>query len=187
MQDSAHALPGARPRSVARHHGLVALGLLAGVYLALYGGYMQIPDAVLIEVVYHDAIVGPATFWIHVLSGHDTAHAVGNQIVSGGTVLAIVRGCDGAGVLFLLIAAIVATRASLKRTVSGIVGAWVFVYLINQVRIVVLYFAIVGHPDWFVPLHSFVFPTLFVLTGLACFTVWSPGSGARSHGSSRPA
>ena len=50
----------------------------------------------------------------------------------------------------------------------------------NQLRIVVLYFVLVHRAQWFVPLHTMVFPGLFVVLGLICFTLWMP-TRARPH------
>ena len=150
-----------------------ALIAFVSIYVLLYWGYMRIPNEVLGYTVYYWGIVWPGAALINLLSSTDAVHAVGNRIESSRVVLEIVRGCDGAGVLFLLIAAILAVRGSLRRVLAGLAGAVLFVYLLNQLRIVVLYFATRGQADWFVPLHSFVFPTLFVLLALAFFALWS--------------
>jgi len=146
--------------------------VFGAVYLALYGAYQQIPNAILGDRVYHPFIAAPGADLIRWLAPADPVQALSNRIVSGNTVLEVVRGCDGAGVLFLLIAAILSVRGPLLRVVGGLLGALAFVYVVNQVRIVVLYFAIARHGDWFVPLHAAVFPTLFVALGLIYFSVW---------------
>jgi len=150
----------------------IALLVFALVYVALYSGYMWLPDRLLIETIYYRFIVSPGAALIHLMAPADMVHGVDNRLVSGGTVLEIVRGCDGAGVFFLLVAAIIAVRGTRGKVAWGVVGAAILVYLVNQLRIVVLYFAVRGHADWFVPLHSYVFPTLFVLLGLAYFSFW---------------
>jgi exosortase family protein XrtM len=163
-----------------------ALAVFGGVYLLLYVVYMHVPDPVLMHGVYHHGIVAPGAMLIHVLAPADPVQAVGNRLVSGTTVLEVVRGCDGAGVLFLLIAAILSVRAPLARTSAGLAGAFAFVYALNQVRIVVLFFVVDGGGSFFAPLHAFVFPTAFVLLGLVYFALWTSVSGATRHGPAQP-
>ena len=150
----------------------VALLVFALVYVALYSGYMWLPDRLLVETIYYRGIVAPGAALIHLIAPADLVQGVDNRLVSGATVLEIVRGCDGAGVFFLLVAAIIAVRGTMGKIAWGVVGAIILVYLANQLRIVILYFVVRGHGDWFVPLHSYVFPTLFVLLGLAYFSFW---------------
>ena len=159
---------------------LGTLILFAAIYTLLYWGYMRIPDQTLGQTVYYWGIVWPGAALVNLLSGAEPVRAVVNRIESSGAILEIVRGCDGAGVLFLLIAAILAVRGPLRRVLWGLAGAVVFVYLLNQLRIVVLYFATRSKGDWFVPLHSYIFPTLFVVLALAFFAIWSRPTLARA-------
>jgi exosortase family protein XrtM len=155
--------------------------VFVSVYVLLYSAYMQIPNQVLMRTVYYRGIVWPGAALINLLSAADPVLAVGNRIESHGAILEIVRGCDGAGVLFLLVAAILALRGSIRRVLWGLAGALVFVYMLNLLRIVVLYFATRDQGDWFLPLHSYVFPTLFVLLALVYFSLWSRPTLAISH------
>jgi len=150
-----------------------ALLIFVSTYSLLYGAYASIPDRVLADTIYFQVVSVPGALTINWLTDVNTAHAVANRIESSAATLEIIRGCDGAGVLFLLIAAILAVRGSLRRVLWGLAGAIAFVYLLNQIRIVVLYFAAIGQGQWFLPLHSYVFPTLFVVLALMFFLVWS--------------
>ncbi len=161
--------------------------VFAITYLTLYWGYTRIPDAVLVKAVYYHGIVAPGVSVIQLIAPDDQVHGFGNQIVSGSNVLEIVRGCDGAGVLFLLVAAIVAARRSAARGVGGILGATLFVWLLNQARVIVLYFALAKQRTLFLPLHSYVFPSLFVLLGLIYFCAWSVPPTPRVDARPKPA
>ena len=74
---------------------------------------------------------------------------------------------------------IVSPRAPWRAVLGGIAGALVFVCALNQARIVVLYLAVLNVGKWFTPLHSVVFPSLFVLLALAYFTWWARPRGVR--------
>jgi exosortase family protein XrtM len=147
--------------------------LFALAYVSLYVGYMQIPDRLLGEVVYYHGIGSTAAALINAASPAEAVQAVGNRIVSAKGTLEIVRGCDGAGALFLLIAGIVAVRGSIGRVLAGIGGACLFVYLFNQARVIVLYFALVEDRALFTLLHSIVLPSLFVLLAMLFFVAWT--------------
>jgi exosortase family protein XrtM len=153
---------------------LVALITFSAIYVALYAVYLQIPDEVLMQEVYSHLIVTPGASLIKLVAPAEPVIGIGNELISGSTTVEIVRGCDGAGVLFLLIAAIFAVAAPLKRLAWGVAGALLLVYAVNQLRIVVLYFALLRHRDWFTPLHTMVFPGLFIVLGLISFLLWIP-------------
>lgn len=168
------------PAPVPHHRWILGLAIFVAIYLVLYAGYMGIPDRWLIEQVYFHAIVAPGAAVIHAFVATDPVLAVGNRLIHGSNVIEIVRGCDGAAMLFLIVAAIgtyAATgQATMRAALWGLLGALVSVWLLNQARVVTLYFALTRHPDWFVPLHAVVFPTLFVLCGLVYFSLWSAGA-----------
>lgn len=163
---------------------VVALLIFALSYMALYWAYMAVPNWLLGDWIYHYGIVSTGAMLINALAPAEAVQAVANRIVSPRAVLEVVRGCDGAGVLFLLSAAMLAVRARWRQVVGGVAGALLFVYALNQARIVVLYFAVLNEGVWFTTLHSVVFPSLFVLLALAYFTWWAgPRSvpGPTSH------
>ncbi len=153
-----------------------AIAIFAAVYLALYWGYLQIPEGVLDSHVYYLGITVPSAALINLISPVDAATAIGSRIVFGSSSLEIVRGCDGAGAYFLLVSAIAGMSTSWRRLVAGILAATVFIYTLNLTRILVLYFVLTRRAEWFAPLHSYVFPTLFVLAAIVFFAAWvDPG------------
>ena len=164
-------LTGRPPRGLA-----LAIAIFSAVYLALYWGYLQIPEDVLNDRIYRLGITTPTAAMINLVSPADAAAAVGSKIVFGPSSLDIVRGCDGIGQYFLLVAAITSMSTSWRRLVVGILAATVFIYMLNQARILVLYFVLTRHAEWFAPLHSYVFPTLLVLAAIVFFSIWAePG------------
>jgi exosortase family protein XrtM len=92
-----------------------------------------------------------------------------------------VRGCDGSGVILLLVAAIITVRTTIKRTLLGIVGAIALVYVLNQLRIVAIYFVVSRWRPWFTPVHVYFIPTLMILVGALYFAVWA----SHRHGINR--
>ena len=87
--------------------------LFAATYVALYFDYCAVPDAVLRDNVYYYGIVHPSEAVINWLAPGEHAKGEHNGVTSPTVNLRIVRGCDGAGVMLLLVAAIIAYRAAL--------------------------------------------------------------------------
>ncbi|MDR3415762.1 MAG: exosortase family protein XrtM [Nevskia sp.] len=147
--------------------------VFATTYIVLYVAYSLIPDSWLADFVYNIGIVGPAKVVVNGLA--PTEHTVGvhNRLESARATLSIVRGCDGSGVIFLLIAAIVAYRSSWKRTLLGLLGAVMLISLLNLIRIVVLYFIQAYHAPWFESMHVYFIPTATILLGTLYFALWT--------------
>jgi exosortase family protein XrtM len=103
------------------------------------------------------------------------AHLIsaGDRLLGPGTSLRIVRGCDGAGVLVLLVGAILAYPVRWHQRAFAAVGATLFVYLLNEFRLVALCFASAHSSGAFTVLHVYVLPTLLVMACAIYFVVWS--------------
>jgi len=152
--------------------------VFASIYCVLYVAYSAIPDAYLREVVYYQGIVRPSQLMIGWIAPNEHVIGIQNQLQSGSAALNIVRGCDGAGIVFLLVAAIIAFRAGWRRTLLGLAGAIALVYILNQLRIVALYFVNSYRHAWFVPMHVYFIPTLMILAGALYFALWATNGPA---------
>lgn len=148
------------------------LALFAVGYALMYCGYALLPDSVLRDVVYPHVINRPAQWLINRLPSMEQVVAHQDHLESARAHLLIVRGCDGAGVLFLLLAAVVACRASAAATFSGLLGAISLVYAANEARIVALYWVAAYHASWFTLVHVYVVPTAMILFSGLYFSAW---------------
>jgi exosortase family protein XrtM len=158
-------------RSSARH--LRFLLLFALGYVVLHSLYFCVPTPILVDHVYHYGIVKVAAALIGWLAPGEAVNAAGHRLWSARASLEIVRGCDGSGVLFLLTAAVLAQAAPLKKKLLGVLGALALVYLLNQLRVVGLYFVASYREAWFVPLHAYFIPILMILLSVLYFAGWT--------------
>jgi exosortase family protein XrtM len=144
--------------------------------------YFLVPDQWLARIVYHHGIVSPGAMVIDVIAPHEAIRGEGNRLWSARASLEIVRGCDGSGLLFLLSAAIIAYPSTWREKLAGLAGALLLIYLLNQLRIVGLYFVAAYRDGWFVPLHSYFVPMSLVMACVAYFAWWTSaqqgGAGA---------
>ena len=143
------------------------------LYVVFHGLYFLVPDKVLREVVYPYGLGHLSVAAINSISPNAHARAELNSVKSPRAQLDIVRGCDGSGVLFIVAAATLAFATSFKRKLVGVLLGTILVYVINQIRIVGLYFVVANKIEWFPFLHTYVAPTLIILLVCIYFSWWT--------------
>jgi exosortase/archaeosortase family protein len=119
-----------------------------------------------------DLTVRAAIAALSVLSPSINATANGSRIVAAGGGLNILQGCEGIEVVFMLIAAFVAFPAPWRVRLMGVGAGIVFVFVLNQLRILALFYAFRSDRQVFDFLHTTGAPLVLVaLTGLY-FQAW---------------
>lgn len=141
-------------------------------YASMHALYFLIPDSFLLGTIYHWGIVVPGVAVIKLLSPQEAVQGVASVIMSSRASLEVVRGCDGSGVTFLLASAMLAFPSHWQAKLSGLAGAVLLIYGLNQVRIVGLYFVEAYFKEWFTPLHVYLVPTLLVVISALYFVSW---------------
>ena len=146
-------------------------------FLLLYGVfqwlYFMIPWHIMRDLIYHHGIVSISADIINFFANEQIVTANENKLSSPRGVLVIVRGCDGSGSLFLLSAAIIAFSASIKHKLFGLGISFLLLYVINQVRIIGLYFVVVYQRDLFLTIHTYFAPTLIIVISGLFFAWWT--------------
>jgi exosortase family protein XrtM len=164
-----------------RWHEWLQFIVFVGCYALLNYGYFKIPVELFMNVIYYHGVVIICADLINMLAPLEHVLAQQNHLFSAKANLEIVRGCDGAGVLFLVVSAIVAFPSSWRRKLIGILLGIGLIYLFNLLRISALYFVIAYQPDWFLLVHVYLAPTLMVLVGCCYFAWWAFGSTNRFY------
>ena len=102
-------------------------------------------------------------------------HAVadGNEIRSPRSTLRIGEACDALQPLAVFFAAVVAFPASTLVRALGLLGGAALLVLINQLRIVTLYFTGIHLPRAFDAMHTEVWQALFLLLGASIWLAWA--------------
>lgn len=156
--------------------------IFIGSYLILNRAYFEIPNEILSDTVYFHGLSRVCAGLVNLAGPSDTVAAVGNHLASPLADLEIIRGCDGAGTLFLIIAAMLAFPASLPRKLGGILLGVGLMYGLNIVRISSLYFLMAYRPEWFELVHTYVAPGLIIAIGCLFFAGWASASGKAGLG-----
>ena len=147
--------------------------LFAAYYVAMHVLYLLLPDAWLAERAYYRLITAPAAAVIELLDADSAVRAYANRVVAPSVSLEVVRGCDGAGVLFLTWAAMLAFAAPWRIRAAGMAAAALSVWLMNGARVVALFFVVRVHPDWFTLLHAYLVPLVMIGVVCALFVAWA--------------
>jgi exosortase family protein XrtM len=155
--------------------------VFVGCYALLNYGYFKIPVDLFMNVIYYHGVVAICADLINMLAPLEQVLAQQNHLLSSKADLEIVRGCDGAGVLFLVASAIVAFPSTWRRKLIGLLLGISLIYLLNLLRISVLYFIIAYQPDWFLLVHTYLAPTLMIIVGCCYFAWWAFASTNTIH------
>ncbi|MFN0039709.1 MAG: exosortase family protein XrtM [Burkholderiales bacterium] len=162
----------------------VFLLVFPAVYGLLHFLYFALPDHMLRNGVHYYGIVLPAAGLLNFFAPLEAVSANAGSLHSARASLEIVRGCDGAGVMFLLVAAMTASNAGFRKKLLGILGGMLLIYILNELRVIALYFVVAYRGEWFGPLHNYFVPMLMIVTGILFFlwwTTWAPGTQRRSE------
>lgn len=150
------------------------------LFFVLQYGYFLARDTVIERIAIDALTVRPSAAAINLISPQEQAAARGNAIVSPYLQLSVRNGCEGIESILLLVAAIAAFRARWQWRLLGITVGVGFVYLLNQVRIVALYYAFQYDRSLFAAIHGYIGPAIIVLLASAFFLLWMRRD-ARAH------
>lgn len=152
----------------------------AAAFFILQWAY-QATAATVVQRFYIDILtVRPSAAVLQLLAPSDQVVALGHRLLWPGGRLSLLRGCDGTEALFLLLAAFVAMRMDWRQRLWGMAAGTLLIYLLNQARIVGLYFAVRHDRETFDLLHGLLGP-LFIITAATVFFAWWTQRHATAH------
>jgi exosortase family protein XrtM len=164
-----------------KHPEWVTFILFVACYALLDYVYFKIPVDLFANVIYYYGVVAVCADLVNWLAPLEHVLAKQNHLLSAQADLEIVRGCDGAGALFLVVSAILVFPSKGSRKLMGLLLGIGLIYSLNLLRISALYFVIAYHSDWFQLIHTYVAPTLMVIAGCFYFAWWAFGSTNNVH------
>lgn len=156
-----HDLP-VVPTPTAPRPGWRVLAAFLAVFALLQWGWGAARDTWLERLVIHDATVRPAAAAVRLLSPGIDAQPVGASIKAPGGGLNVLNGCEGTEVMFLLAAAFAAAPLPWRRRLAGLGVGLALVFLLNQGRILALFYSYRADRALFDALHTLVLPALLI-------------------------
>jgi exosortase/archaeosortase family protein len=110
--------------------------------------------------------VRPSVALIQMIVPQDGVAARGARLLWPGGGISVYSGCDGVEVMQLLLAAFVAVSGRWRQRLLGVAFGLLLIYLLNQARIVGLYFAARHDRALFELLHGLAGPLIIAVTTL---------------------
>jgi len=160
---------------------LVFLLILA----TLQGGWSALRGSAAERAVIDLATVGTAVALVNRLTPEVAARAHGARIQAAGGGINVLNGCEGTEVLFLLWAALLAAPLSWQWRIQGAVLGAVWVFALNQVRLLALFYSYRSNRPMFDLLHGLVAPAVLVAATLL-FVAWVHRRHGALPGQARP-
>ena len=152
--------------------GLRFVGLFLALFVAATLAWSGARGTALERLVVEQATVASSARLISWLSPTEGVRADGFRLISPRVRLSVLNGCEGTESILLLAAAVLAFPAPWRRKPAGLILGTVIIFLLNQARIVGLYFILRHRPAWFESMHGYIAPTLIVLAGSLFFILW---------------
>ena len=144
---------------------LAAFAALQGLYETAKGTWVE-------RLIIDYATVQTAAWLIDTLDPSVGVEPVGPRLRAPGGGLNILNGCEGTEAAFLMIAAMLVAPLSLRARLGGLLAGTLVVFVLNQARVVALFYAFRSDKAVFDMLHGIVAPLLLIVAAAAFFVVW---------------
>ena len=161
--------------------------LFAVLFIAMQAGWSLAQGTALEHVTVGDWTVRPAAFWIQLITPDIGANAQGYSITATGGGINVLNGCEGFEVVFLWLSALAITPLSWRWRGIGLVLGVGLIWVLNQVRILILFYAYRTNKEWFAQLHGTIAPLVLIVlvaAAFALFVAWSSGATLLKHSKS---
>jgi exosortase family protein XrtM len=109
---------------------------------------------------------------INFLTPREQVVVNGTELTSQQVSFSVVSGCEGMGGILLIISAVCAANVRLPGKLKGLLYGVTFIYLLNILRIVALYYVMRYCTSAFNFAHYFVGQTVIIVFGCAFFVLW---------------
>jgi exosortase family protein XrtM len=142
------------------------------VFGILQFGWQALDGSAVARFIIERGVVAPAVGVAQWLTPGLGVHASGNRLSEPTGALAIVNGCDGMETLFLLVAGFCVAPLPVRSRLAGILVGTPIVYILNQLRILALFYARHRSGDLFDVLHAIVTPIVMIFAIAAFYYYW---------------
>jgi exosortase family protein XrtM len=133
-----------------------------------------------------ELLLAPTTHLINTVTPNEHVALIGRTLSSPGSNLHVIRGCEGIEMFLLLIAAIIAFPASLKRRAQGLLVGAILAYVLSIARLMVLHYILRYSPSAWEALHGLVLPLGPVVLIALYFLHWSAAHAPRAAADADP-
>ncbi len=124
-------------------------------------------------------IVAPYTGWVAFVAVSifklfgQAVFQTGSVITVGGASLSIATGCNGAEALALYFSAVLAFPTGWRKKLFGLALGFFGIFIINQVRVVGLFFVAMVRPEILPEAHNYAGQTFVIVMGMTLWWFWA--------------
>lgn len=158
--------------------------LFGAVFVLLQSGYGALRGTWVERMAIDTLTVKTAAWTIRTLTPEVAVQAVGTRLKAPGGGINIINGCEGTEVLFLLCAAFASATLPWRARLTGVLAGTLLVFVLNQGRILALFYAYRSDKPLFDLLHGTVAPLLLIALSALFFMFWLGRYGAATRDSS---
>ncbi|RTL51462.1 MAG: exosortase/archaeosortase family protein [Rhodocyclaceae bacterium] len=141
-------------------------------FLVLHLLWEQAKGSAVERLWINHATVGAVVHLINLVSPDTHAQAAGPRVRAPGGGINVLNGCEGTDLLFLLWAGLMAFPMAWRRRAPAIVFGLGLVFILNELRIFALFFALRSDKALFDLLHTTVIPLLLIVGIILYFHAW---------------
>src|SRR5271165_5506784 len=152
---------------------MLSFALLMGAFEASRGSAFE-------RFVVEDSILLPTVHLINAATPEEHVQLTGRTLSSPGSNLHVTRGCEGIEMFLLLIAAILAYPASIKRRLQGLLFGALLAYALSIARLMALHYVLRYSPAAWEALHGLILPLGPIVLIALYFLRWSASSPIRA-------
>jgi exosortase family protein XrtM len=163
------------------------VGTFVALFVALQWSYASMGGTWLERFVIDGLTVIPAAAILGLVDPALPVTASGSRLAAPGGGLNVLNGCEGTDIAFLVVSAVAVAPLSLAARLAGMMAGLVLVFVLNQARILALFYAFRKVPGAFDLLHGFVAPVALVVACSAFFLWWLSRFGTRPRHHDQPA
>lgn len=118
---------------------------------------------------------------INTVTPSEAASVEGTSLKGRGVTVDIVKGCEGFEIMLLLVAALLAYPMAWKRRLPGMLAGCLFVYLLNLLRLVSLFYVARYQRDLFDAIHLSLWQSILIILATLFFVFWIRPVPASGH------
>jgi exosortase/archaeosortase family protein len=150
------------------------------VFLLLQLAWQYLRGSSVEHAVIHYGTARPAAFFINLLTPSVHAQAIDFRLLAVGGELKILNGCEGMDALLLLLSAFAVAPMPWLARGRGILIGFIVVFVVNQARILVLFYVSRHNRDLFEQIHATAAPIVVILVVAGYFYVCLANSSRRA-------
>lgn len=144
---------------------VVLFALMQTLYGAARGTWIE-------RLVIDQLTVQTAAWLIDVADSSVGVEPAGPRLRAPGGGINVLNGCEGTEVLFLMACAMLVAPQSMRARLTGLLVGGAVVFVLNQARVVALFYAFRSDKVVFDMLHGTVAPLLLIIAAAAFFVLW---------------